>query len=80
MTSSEWSSSNACRPPGNPVANIARFHPSAPQVKQDFINVSSLRTWQAVLDKWYTHDGPGRWPDPRAADEVNDDVQSCEAA
>ncbi|MGE5608001.1 MAG: tRNA dihydrouridine synthase [Bacillota bacterium] len=58
----------------------ARFHPSAAEVKQDFINVSSLRTWQAVLDKWYTHDGPGRWPDPKAADEVNDDVQSCEAA
>ncbi|HEX2970734.1 MAG TPA: tRNA-dihydrouridine synthase [Tepidisphaeraceae bacterium] len=56
----------------------ARFHPAAPQVKADFINVSSLRTWQAVLDKWYTHDSPGLWPDPKAADQVND--ESCEAA
>ena len=40
-------------------------------VKRDFIDVRSLRDWTAVLDKWYSADGPGVWPDPRAADEVN---------
>jgi tRNA-dihydrouridine synthase B len=50
----------------------SRFHPSHDEVKDDFIAVKSLRDWQAVLDKWYVNDAPGVWPDPRAADEVND--------
>lgn len=50
----------------------ARFHPDARLVKADFINVRSLRDWNNVLARWYSHDGPGLWPDPRAADEVND--------
>ncbi len=56
-----------------------RFHPDAAKVKADFINVRSLREWTAVLDRWYADDGPGVWPDPRAADEVNEaaDLQSC---
>ena len=59
----------------------SRFHPNAPDVKNEFINVRSLRDWSAVLDKWYGADGPGVWPDARAADEVNDDEpSSCEAA
>jgi nifR3 family TIM-barrel protein len=49
----------------------SRFHPARHEVKTDFIAVRSLRDWQAVLDKWYAADGPGVWPDPRAADEVN---------
>jgi hypothetical protein len=24
-----------------------------------------------VLERWYADDGPGVWPDPLAADEVN---------
>ena len=57
----------------------ARFHPSAQQVKDEFINVRSLRDWNNVLAKWYSADSAGVWPDPRAADEVNDpDSQSCE--
>jgi len=58
----------------------ARFHPQATLVKTDFIAVTGLRTWKAVLQKWYTHDGPGVWPDPKAADEVNTDdhPQACE--
>ena len=28
----------------------SRFHPSATDVKVEFINVKSLRDWQAVLD------------------------------
>lgn len=56
----------------------ARLHPDAAKVKQDFIGVVSLRDWKRVLDAWYTHDAPGHWPAPDAADEVND--ASCEAA
>lgn len=56
----------------------SRFHPMAPEVKQHFISVHSLRDWTAVLDRWYTADGPGVWPDPRAADQVNaPDEQGC---
>ena len=68
----------------------SRFHPDAPRVKSDFVAVHSLRDWNNVLGKWYAADGPGVWPDPKAADEVNDggaggasdpsDLQSCEAA
>ena len=49
----------------------ARFHPQATQVKAAFIAVSSLRQWQAVLEQFYSTDGQGVWPDPKAADEVN---------
>jgi nifR3 family TIM-barrel protein len=59
----------------------SRFHPQGRAVKSEFINVHSLRDWTAVLDKWYTSDSAGVWPDPRASDEVNaPDMQSCEAA
>jgi nifR3 family TIM-barrel protein len=60
----------------------SRFHPRAQAVKSEFIAVRSLREWTAVLERWYGDDGPGVWPDPRAADEVNDAVDSsaCDAA
>jgi len=59
----------------------SRFHPDSAQVKSDFIAVHSLRDWTNVLEKWYSADAPGVWPDPRAADEVNSDsnLQTCEA-
>ncbi|MDQ3439266.1 MAG: tRNA-dihydrouridine synthase family protein [Planctomycetota bacterium] len=61
----------------------SRFHPDSTDVKGDFIAVQSLRDWTNVLEKWYSTDGPGVWPDPKAADEVNAgagaDLQSCEA-
>ncbi len=59
----------------------SRFHPSATEVKADFINVQSLRDWTNVLDRWYATDGEGVWPAPMAVDLVNDsaDLQSCEA-
>lgn len=50
----------------------SRFHPRAAEVKAQFINVFSLRNWTDVLKKWYSADGPGVWPDPKAADEVNE--------
>ncbi len=61
----------------------SRFHPQGEAVKSRFINVRSLRDWNAVLDEYYAHDAAGVWPDPRAADEVNDggtEAQGCEAA
>jgi nifR3 family TIM-barrel protein len=58
----------------------SRFHPQSAEVKADFIAVHSLRDWTNVLDKWYSSEAPGVWPDARAADEVNGaaDMQSCE--
>jgi len=50
----------------------SRFHPDAALVKAEFIAVKSLRDWSNVLEKWYHEDSPGVWPDPRAADEVNE--------
>src|SRR4051812_27443502 len=60
----------------------SRFHPHSPEVKKQFIEVRSLRDWTNVLDRWYATEGPGVWPDPQAADEVNEDAaaQGCEAA
>jgi tRNA-dihydrouridine synthase B len=58
----------------------SRFHPQAPAVKKEFISVQSLRDWSNVLEQWYRQDGPGVWPDPNAADEVNEPVAqaACE--
>ena len=39
--------------------------------------VKSLRDWSAALDRHYQIDGPGLWPSPNSADEVND--TACEA-
>jgi len=50
----------------------SRFHPRSADVKQEFIQVQSLRDWQGVLDRWYAQDGVGVWPAADAADEVND--------
>jgi len=55
----------------------ARFHPQAQQVKSEFIAVKSLREWSNVLTKWYADGGQGVWPDPKAADEVNE-AAACE--
>jgi tRNA-dihydrouridine synthase B len=56
----------------------SRFHPQSADVKREFIEVQSLRDWQAVLDRWYDHNGPGVWPEPDAADEVNDGCVTAE--
>jgi tRNA-dihydrouridine synthase len=58
----------------------SRFHPSAADVKHDFIAVHSLRDWNDVLARWYSTELPGVWPAATAADEVNGDAdeQSCE--
>ena len=49
-------------------------------MKTQFIEVHSLRDWTNVLDRWYATDGPGVWPDPAAADEVNEDAAAPRAA
>lgn len=49
----------------------ARFHPQADLVKKEFVNVASIPDWARVLETWYADDGPGVWPAPDAADEVN---------
>ena len=60
----------------------SRFHPQAQDVKNAFIQITSLREWNLVLDRWYSADAPGVWPSPTAVDEVNasEDMQSCEVA
>jgi nifR3 family TIM-barrel protein len=58
----------------------SRFHPLAADVKQQFIQVRSLRDWNGVLDRYYSNDGPGEWPDPSAADEVNEQATAMDQA
>src|SRR5258706_595278 len=49
----------------------SRFHPSAAEVKSEFIAVHSLRDWTNVLEKWDRGNGPGVGPSPTAANEGN---------
>jgi tRNA-dihydrouridine synthase B len=58
----------------------SRFHPNATEVKTAFVDTSSLRDWQAVLDRWYSSDGPGVWPAADAPDEVNESAATTSAA
>lgn len=58
----------------------ARFHPSATDVKRDFIDVTSMTDWGRVIDRWYRNDAPGVWPPPDAADETKDDACAIDAA
>ena len=55
----------------------ARFHPAFADIKQRFIAVRSLDTWQSVIAEFYKSDGPGRRPPRETVDEVN---VSCEPA
>jgi nifR3 family TIM-barrel protein len=41
----------------------AQLHPHSADVKQAFIAVAQPQDWQAVLDRWYAEDRPGRVPD-----------------
>ena len=50
----------------------SRLHPQMEQVRAAFITVRTAGEWQAVLDRWYAEDLPGRYPDVnevRAAEE-----------
>ena len=39
-------------------------HPDHLQVRQDFTHIRTRADWFGVLDRWYTHDGPGVFPSP----------------
>lgn len=54
----------------------ARFHPDALEVKKAFIDVRSLREWNDVLERHYSSDGNGVWPNPTSANQV-DPTESC---
>ena len=38
------------------------LHPAGAEVKQAFVQVSKQEELQAVLDRWYCYDAPGRYP------------------
>jgi tRNA-dihydrouridine synthase B len=42
----------------------AAGHPEHLAVREAFARVRSQADWQAVLDQWYSGDGPGVYPDP----------------
>ena len=44
--------------------HYSRFHPSAAEVRNDFIRGRSLHVWTAVLARHYATDSPGVWPAP----------------
>lgn len=41
----------------------SRLHPHGDQVRDAFVAVERPGDWQAVLDRWYADDLPGRYPD-----------------
>jgi nifR3 family TIM-barrel protein len=40
----------------------SQLHPCHEEVRADFCTVGRSRSWQDVLEKWYTQDGPGVHP------------------
>jgi hypothetical protein len=50
------------------------LHPEPIAVRDAFVAVSTERDWQAVLERWYAIDGPGR----RVS--ATDMTETCEAA
>ena len=37
-------------------------HPEGLQVREQFVRVKNFDEWRAVLDRWYSQDGPGVYP------------------
>lgn len=54
----------------------ARFHPNSLEVKKAFIDVRSLREWNDVLDRHYSSNENGVWPNATSANEV-DPTETC---
>jgi nifR3 family TIM-barrel protein len=48
----------------------SRLHPQPLAVRDAFIAVRDNADWEAVLDRWYAEDLPGRHPGPEDVDEV----------
>jgi tRNA-dihydrouridine synthase B len=42
----------------------AASHPNFDEVRPSFTKIRELADWQAVLDRWYVEDLPGRYPPP----------------
>lgn len=40
------------------------LHPESLQVRESFARVKNLQDWSAALDRWYSVDGPGVYPNP----------------
>jgi tRNA-dihydrouridine synthase B len=49
---------------------FSRHHPQGDEVKRSFIGVVGLPGWKAVLDKFYTDDGPGVGGDAALPEEA----------
>lgn len=55
----------------------ARLHPLHRQVRDAFVAATTAEQWQAVLDRWYADQSPGRNPDSLASeffDEADDEA------
>ena len=53
----------------------SRLHPQPLAVRDAFIAVRRNADWEAVLDRWYADDLPGRHPTPDDVDEAECDAQ-----
>ena len=51
---------------------FSRHHPQSEEVKQGFIGVMGLPAWKAVLDQYYSEDGPGVGGDDALPDEAEE--------
>jgi tRNA-dihydrouridine synthase B len=52
----------------------SQMHPRSDEVREAFVAVTQPGEWKTVLERWYSEDLPGRWPDHRYNLEM-----SCEA-
>ena len=50
----------------------SRLHPQSEPVRDAFVSVSCPADWEAVLDRWYADDLPGRHPSPEAVCEESE--------
>lgn len=50
----------------------SRLHPQSEPVRDAFVAVSCPADWEAVLDRWYADDLPGRHPSPEAVCEESE--------
>jgi tRNA-dihydrouridine synthase len=46
------------------AVKYAGLHPHYREVREAFVKAARPAEWQAVLEQWYAHDGPGCYPSP----------------
>ncbi len=56
---------------------FSRHHPRCDEVKKSFIGVMGLPAWKAVLDKFYSKDGPGVGGDAALPEEAGEAESTC---